>query len=325
VPPATDATRTIVFLAFDGFQLLDITGPLQTFATASELAGARAYRTVVVSRCGGLVESSSGLRLDTIPFRQAARLHADTLIVPGGPGVHMAARDRWHVQWLRRQAPQARRAGSVCTGAFLVAAAGLLDGKRVTTHWKECGRLAQAFPGVQVEPDAIFIRDGALFTSAGVTAGIDLALALVEEDLGRSLAMRTARHLVVYARPTGGQSQYSETLRLQSTDDGTFDELHRWIAANLDADLPVQALAERVGMSPRHFARVYRARTGMTPARAVARLRLEAARQRLEEKDRIEAVARNVGFGDPGSLRRAFRRHLGVPPRTYRAGFGTSP
>jgi transcriptional regulator GlxA family with amidase domain len=210
----------------------------------------------------------------------------------------------------------------VCTGAFLIAAAGLLDGRRATTHWRWCERLARQFPRVRVDADAIFVRDGAIFTSAGVTAGIDLALSLVEEDLGRALAMSVARQLVVHTRRTGGQSQFSETLRMQSADDGSFDALHQWIAANLDADLSVEALAAHAGMSVRHFARVYRAHTGETPARAVARLRLEAARHQLEgAAARVGSVARAVGFGDPDRLRRAFHRHLGVTPRAYRAAF----
>jgi transcriptional regulator GlxA family with amidase domain len=276
----------------------------------------------VVSRDGGLVASSSGVHLQTLSFRQIARMPLDTLVVPGGPGVHGAARDARHVDWVRRRATAARRAGSVCTGAFLVAATGLLDGRPATTHWRECDRLARGFPQVRVDADAIFIRDGKIFTSAGVTAGIDLALALIEEDLGRALAMRVARHLVVYARRPGGQSQFSETLRAQSVDDGTFDALHEWIAANLDADLSVDALAARAGMSARHFARVYRAKTGLTPAKAVARLRLEAARRQLEGVEaRIGTVAHAAGFGDSDRLRRTFHRHLGVSPRAYRTGF----
>lgn len=313
---------TIAFLAFDRFQLLDITGPLQTFATASELNGAPAYCPIVVSRGGGLVASSSGVRLDTLSFKQAAQRRIDTLIVPGGPGVHDMSRDHRMIAWVQRRATAARRAGSVCTGAFLVAAAGLLDGRPVTTHWRECERLARRFPQMRLDADAIFVREGKIFTAAGVTAGIDLALALVEEDLGRALAMRVARHLVVYARRPGGQSQYSETLRVQSADDGTFDALHQWIAANLDADLSVEALALRAGMSARHFARVYRAKTGITPAKAVARLRLEAARRQLETaQTRVGTVAHESGFGDADRLRRAFQRHLGVSPRAYRTGF----
>lgn len=276
---------------------------------------------MVLSRAGGLVASSAGVRLDTLSFRRAAALRFDTLIVPGGPGVHRAAGDAALLAWLRRRAAAARRAGSVCTGTFLMAAAGLLDGRPATTHWRSCDLLAARFPRLRVDADAIFVRDGKLFSSAGVTAGIDLALALIEEDLGRALAMSVARHLVVYARRAGGQSQFSETLRAQSADDGTFDALHQWIAAHLDADLSVDALAARAGMSPRHFARLYRSRTGTTPAKAVARLRLEAARQQLEGAARIGTVAQAAGFGDADRLRRAFHRHLGVAPRTYRSGF----
>lgn len=320
MPTAT--TRIVAFLAFDGFQLLDITGPLQTFASTTELAGAPLYRTIVVSPRGGLVASSSGVCLDTLSFGQASRLPIDTLIVPGGAGVQRAAGDGRLLAWVRRRARQARRAGSVCTGAFVIATAGLLDGKRATTHWRACADLARCFPHLQVDADAIFVRDGSVFTSAGITAGIDLALALIEEDVGHTVAMRTARHLVVHARRAGGQSQFSETLRAQSADDGTFEALHQWIAANLHADLSVQALAAQEGMSPRHFARVYRERTGTTPARTVARLRLDAARRRLEGLDsRVSSAAHEAGFGGVDGLRRAFRRHLGVTPRDYRASF----
>jgi transcriptional regulator GlxA family with amidase domain len=316
-------TRTIAFLAFERFQLLDITGPLQAFASAAELADPPvAYRTLVLSKRGGLVASSSGLGIETQPLAAAGRLAIDTLIVPGGAGVHAAARDSGLRDWVALQAAVSRRAGSVCTGAFLVAAAGLLDGCAATTHWDSCELLAKRFPQLRVEPDAIFVRQGKIFTSAGVTAGIDLALALIEEDRGRALSMRVARQLVVYARRPGGQSQFSEKLRAQTADDGTFDALHHWIASNLGADLSVEALAARAGMSPRHFARVYRARTGLTPARAVARIRLEAARRQLEDTPaRIGAVADAAGFTDPDRLRRVFRRHLGVSPRAYRSGF----
>jgi transcriptional regulator GlxA family with amidase domain len=317
------APRTVVFTLFPDFQLLDVAGPLESFSLAERLAGAPAYDLRLLSVAGGMVRSSSGVALPTDKLAAFARRRIDTLIVPGGYGVLDAAADRRLVRWVRRHAPRARRAGSVCSGTFVVAEAGLLKGRRAATHWSRCDALARRFPDLAVERDAIFVRDGAIFTSAGVTAGIDLALALIEEDLGRDIAMQVARHLVVFMRRPGGQSQFSAPFAAQLSDsDGTFDELHRWIAGNLGRDLSVEALAERANMSPRHFARVYRERTGQTPAKAVERFRLEAARRALEANDaRLDIVARDTGLGGADRLRTLFRRNLGVAPRAYRASF----
>ena len=318
--------RTIVFVLYPDFQMLDVCGPLETFDMGARLAGRDSYQLRLVSTGGGAVRSSSGVSLLTEPMAALRRKSIDTLIVPGGHGVLDAADDQRIVRWVRRHTPRARRAGSVCSGAFVIAAAGLLQGKRAATHWSRCELLARRFPEVRVERDAIFVREGPLFTSAGVTSGIDLALALVEEDLGRDIAMQVARYLVVFMRRPGGQSQFSAPLDAQSRDsDGSFDELHRWIADNLKRDLSVEALAARAGMSPRHFARVYRERTGQTPAKAVERFRLEAARRALESREaRLDIVARDTGLGGADRLRTLFRRKLGVAPRAYRASFAAA-
>jgi transcriptional regulator GlxA family with amidase domain len=316
------SARPVVLLAFEGAQLLDIAGPLQVFATANEEAGGSEapYRLSVVSAAGGPIGTSSGLAVVGAGLSAAARaIH--TLIVAGGPGVAAACRDRRQVAWLAGASKRARRTCSVCTGAFLLAEAGLLAGRRATTHWSACAELAARHPAIDVVPDAIFVQDGAVWSSAGVTAGIDLALALVEADLGRALAMRVARRLVVFLKRPGGQSQFSALLDAQAADDD-FAALHEWIAANLAGDLSVERLAERAAMSPRNFARVYAAKLGTTPAKAVEAMRVEAARRSLEDSDRqIEQIARRCGFGDEETMRRAFRRRLGVNPRDYRRRF----
>lgn len=318
--------RRIVFVAFEAVQLLDIAGPLQVFASAREIALRRGlpdpYALAIGSPGGGTAITSSGVALLTEPLAALGRKPLDTLIAAGGPGSRRAQHDPRLVRWIRRQAERARRVCSVCTGAFLLAAAGLLDGRRVTTHWQAADELRRGYPRATVDPDPIFLRDGKVWTSAGVSAGIDLALALVEEDLGRGLALAVARHLVVFLKRPGGQSQFSAVLRSQTADDGRFAALHDWLTQHLGGDLRVEALAARLGMSPRNFARLYRERTGTTPAKAVERLRLEAARRALEEGSApIASVARACGFGDEERMRRAFLRLLGVPPRHYRQRF----
>jgi transcriptional regulator GlxA family with amidase domain len=323
--------RLVVVLAFEGVQILDVAGPVQTFASANEIArdgGSVPYRIVVASSRGGPVSSSAGLPLVTQPIAAATRKAAvDTLIIPGGPGVHAALADARIMAWAHRQLSSARRIASVCTGAFLLAETGILDGRRAATHWKSAGRLQQRYPEVLVDPDPIYLRDGRIWTSAGVTAGIDLSLALIEEDLGRALAMQVARHLVVFLKRPGGQSQFSAPLEAQATAaDGDvpnhFTPLHGWIAANLTADLRVERLAEQVGMSPRTFARIYAARMGVTPARMVERIRVEAVRRILEETDMpIKRVASECGFGQEDRLRRAFARQVGTTPAEYRQRF----
>ena len=332
---STDRPRLVAVLAFEGAQLLDVAGPVQAFASANEIAqetGGAPYRMVVVSRRGGPVTTTSGLPLVTQPMARAiGKSQIDTLIVPGGAGIHDTLRDGPTVAWVRRQALSVRRIASVCTGAFLLAEAGLLTGRRATTHWKSHARLAQQYPDVEVDPDPIYIRDGRIWTSAGITAGIDLSLALIQEDLGRKVAMQVARHLVVFLNRPGGQSQFSAPLQAQTAAAAAaatgnapnrFAPLHDWIAENVAGDLRVERLAEQAGMSPRTFARVYTAKIGVTPARMVEKIRIEAVRRNLEESDMpIKQIAARCGFGQEERLRRAFGRQVGTTPAEYRRRF----
>lgn len=318
--------RSILVLAFPGAQLLDVSGPLQVFASVNELAKQRGqparYAPRVVAADAGPVTTSAGVALMADALRSAGR-HPDTLIVAGGKGVVAASQDARLIGWIRRQAGRSRRIASVCTGAFLLAEAGLLDGRRAVTHWTRCDELAARYPRVKVEADPIFIRQGAVWTSAGVTAGIDLALALVEEDLGRAVALDVARELVVFLKRPGGQAQFSAMLSMQQQQSGDrFGELNAWIAEHLSADLSVPALAERAGMSERSFVRHFRAETGRTPARAVEQIRVEAAQRLLGDTPwPVKRVAARCGFGTEETMRRSFVRVLGVTPQAYRARF----
>ena len=323
-PHISPNPRQIEFLAFPDVQLLDVTGPFQVFASANRLlteAGQPPpYALTVVAAVPGPIVSSSGLALvaEALPSPDLA---LDTLIIAGGMGVDAARRDRALVQWVRCRADVTRRVTSVCSGAFLLAATGLLDGRRATTHWSRCAELAAEFPAVRVEDDPIYVNDGAIWTSAGVTAGIDMALALVEADLGRVVATTVARHLVVFAKRPGGQAQFSAELALAGRD-ATFDGLHDWMKRNLRGNLAVPALAEQAGMSERSFLRHYRQVTGTTPARAVERVRVEAARQALGESGLpVKRIARDCGFGSEETMRRSFMRILAVPPHAYRERF----
>ena len=323
--------RLIAVLAFEGAQLLDVAGPLQTFASAGEIIeaarGVAHYRIVVVSRRGGTVTTSAGLPLVTRPLAAIGEARIDTLLIPGGPGVHAAAKDARVVDWVRSQIARARRVASVCTGAFLLGATGALDGRRATTHWKFFALLQERHPDARVEADPIYVRDGRIWTSAGITAGIDLALALVQEDFGRKIAMAVARHLVVFLNRPGGQSQFSASLEAQAAAaDGNapnhFAPLHGWIAEHLTGDLRVERLAEQAGMSPRTFARIYAATMGVTPARMVEKIRIEAVRRSLEDTDLpIKRIAAACGFGQEERLRRAFARQVGTTPAEYRQRF----
>lgn len=322
IPPRP---RLVEILVFPGVQLLDLAGPLQVFETANALQRQRGtsapYRTRVVARTRGVI-TSAGLGITAAPLTRATS-PIDTLIVAGGEGVEAAAGDERVVRWLRARAMRARRVASVCTGAFLLGEAGLLDGRRAVTHWDACTRLGERCPRARIEPDPIFIRDGRVWTSAGVTAGIDVALAMVEEDLGHAAAMAVARDLVVFLKRPGGQAQFSAALALQSRESG-FDRLHGWMAGHLAEDLSVPRLATRAGMSERSFLRRYRAATGTTPARAVERLRVEAARQMLSTlRDPIKRVAERCGFGSEETMRRSFLRALGIAPSDYRARFAS--
>ena len=318
--------RTIDVLAFPLVQLLDVTGPVQVFASANDIVadsgGVPPYRVRIVAQGGGVVSASGGVTLAVGPLTPVGEaLH--TLIVPGGEGVDAASANPFLVDWVRQQASNARRVASVCTGAFLLAAAGVLDGRRAATHWKFCARLAARFPNVRVEPDPIFLCDGPVWTSAGVTAGIDLALALVEEDLGRSVALAVARYLVVFLKRPGGQAQFSAALALQTADD-RFGALHSWVNDHLGGDLSLSVLAERAGMSERSFSRRYAEATGQTPARAVEQLRVEAARRLLSESRLpVKRIAQRCGFGSEETLRRSLLRLIGVTPQDYRARFAS--
>ena len=315
--------RAVDVLAFPGVQLLDVAGPLQAFASANDIVAAAGgtppYALRVVARGQG-VTASAGLGFVANPLPPAGAA-LDTLIVPGGPGVAAAAANPALVDWVRERAGRARRVVSVCTGAFLLAAAGVLDGRRAATHWSFCAELAQRFPAVRVEPDPIFVRDGPVWTSAGVTAGIDLALALVEEDLGRAAALALARYLVVFLKRPGGQAQFSAALSLQAAED-RFGALHAWMGEHLADPLPLPVLAGRAGMSERSFSRRYAEATGLTPARAVERLRVEAARRLLSDSRLpVKRVARRCGFGSEETMRRSFVRVLAATPQDYRARF----
>ncbi|MCI8209869.1 AraC family transcriptional regulator [Pseudomonas sp. S25] len=324
----TEQPRAVHILAFPDVQILDVCGPLQVFASANLQAQQQGlptpYHLKVIATQEQAVESSAGLGLLTWPLPPASE-HSDTLIVAGGRGVQLAANDAELMQWLHERASASRRVASVCSGAFLLAATGLLDGRRVVTHWDSCEALARRYPALQVDPDPIFINDNGFWTSAGVTAGIDLALALVEEDLGHALALAVARHLVVFLKRPGGQSQFSATLSMQhasATDDARFADLHGWIIENLTSDLSVTSLAARMGMSERSFVRHYRAQTGITPAKAIEQLRVEAARRLLADSSQpVKRVAAKCGFGSEETMRRSFLRGLGVTPMAYRARF----
>ena len=319
--PSTDPRRTVI-LAFPGVQILDVTGPSEVFCLANRFHRGAGYSVELVAPRAAELQTSGALRLVADRAIERCRGPIDTLLVAGGLGVRDAIEDRRLVGWLQSAAGRSRRVASVCTGAFLLAQAGLLDGRRATTHWSACKRLAKAHPSVEVEPDSIFVRDGNLYTSAGITAGMDLALALVEEDLGSRVALRIARVLVLFMRRPGGQAQFSNTLSAQSAQTGDLRELQAWIADHLDDDLSVAALAERAFMSPRHFARVFASQTGQTPGRYVEAMRIERARALLQSDGRtIEGVAKVCGFGTVETLRRSFSRRLGVSPSDYRQRF----
>ena len=307
--------RTLGVLIFPDFQLLDAAGPIAAFEIAGRY-GPGAYDLRVLSRDGGPVASSSGATLDSVAFAGAGRL--DTLLVSGGEGTRGPSICETTIAFVQAAAKSARRTASVCSGAYVLAEAGLLDGKRATTHWNRTADFARRYPKVKLEPDRIYVRDGAVWTSAGITAGIDLALALIAEDLGEDVARKTAQQLVVYHRRPGGQSQFSALLEMGGRS-GRFAELMDWMRGHLAEPLPVERLADQAAMSPRNFARAFAADTGTTPAKAVERLRLEAARTAVETSHApIDRVAEGVGFGDPERMRRAFLRAFGQPPQALR-------
>ena len=307
--------RRIAVLVFPGFQILDAAGPLSAFEIAARLQPG-SYELKVIAARAGAVASSSGATLNAHGLPRAAAI--DTLIVAGGDGTRSAYRCERTLRFVRSCAARARRVTSVCSGAFILAAAGLLDGRTATTHWSATERFRRAFPRVRLEPDRIFVRQGAIWTSAGITAGIDLSLALIEEDLGEAVARLTAQHLVVYHRRPGGQSQFSALLEMPGAR-GRFAELLEYMRTHLAEPLSVPELAQRACMSPRHFARAFHRDSGVTPAKAVERLRADAARALLDSGGRsIEEVARRCGFNDPERMRRAFVRLFGASPSALR-------
>jgi transcriptional regulator GlxA family with amidase domain len=322
---ATRKMRRVVLLAHEQMNLLDLAGPLQALFTASKLFsgnGPALYETIVASVDGGLVATSAGLPIMTVPLSTLNGIAIDTLIAPGGSKDDRMRAPPRLVAWIALRAPHVRRLCSVCTGAFLLAAAGTLDGRRVATHWDWVARLAKLYPTIQVDGDRIFIQDGSVWTSAGVSAGIDLTLALIEEDYGHRVAIETARQLVMFIKRSGGQSQFSVPLAAQSDATGKFADLHAWIAAHIADDLSIGRLAEQAGMSPRTFARAYAAAHGRTPARTVEAMRMEVACRALEETALpLKTLALRAGYANEQSLRRAFQRRLGIGPRQYRERF----
>jgi transcriptional regulator GlxA family with amidase domain len=320
-------SRIICFLAFDGANVLDVTGPLEAFSQVLRLHRIPnrqpPYRLIVGSVRTGSVQTSAGLSL-VVQRLPSPRRHAiDTFIVPGGRHDSPAQE---LVDWIKAAAPKTRRICSVCTGAFSLAAAGILSRRRATTHWMYAQRLAERYPDIDVEPDRIFIRDRNVWTSAGISAGIDLALALIEDDLGHDVAMETAKQLVIFLRRQGGQAQFSRTLAAQSAAGSKFAKLHAWIADHLHEDLRVERLAAAAQMSSRTFARTYLASVGSTPAKTVEALRVESACRALETTSlSLKEIAIATGFGDEQNLRRAFLRCRGVAPIDYRARFAVNP
>ncbi|HTN04104.1 MAG TPA: helix-turn-helix domain-containing protein [Planctomycetaceae bacterium] len=324
-PQPVRKTRHVVFLAFPQVVLLDLIGPWDVFFLANQLSAAAIppYELELVSGDDSvLIPSCGGISMATHRAAKRCRGEIDTLIVPANGMSAKADLSPRTLNVVRRLAGHSRRVVSICGGAMLLAAAGLLDGKKATTHWLATTELGARFPQVVVQPDSIFVKDGNVYTSAGVTAGIDLALALVEEDLGRAMALDCARHLVVFMRRPGGQSQFSATLESQQTEESAINELIAWATDHPASDLSVEAMAERAYMSLRNFSRVFRREVGQTPAAFVEKLRVEAARRRLEETDQsLEDIAKHSGFGSADSMRRSFNRVLKVAPSDYRRRF----
>ncbi|GII53134.1 AraC family transcriptional regulator [Planotetraspora thailandica] len=313
-------SRRIVFAVFPDFQILDLTGPHEVFTQAGRITGGVVIETV--AGASGPVSSSGGLAISPTLTVDEAAGPVDTLIAVGGGGVHRACEDARFVDWLARTARNARRTASVCSGAFLLAAAGLLDGRRAVTHWSRCDELAERYPQVTVDPDPIFVRDGDVWTSAGITAGMDLALAMTEDDHGPEVSRAVARQMVMFVQRPGGQAQFSAQLAAQRPERSALRDVLGWIADHPDSDLTVPTLAARAAMSERNFTRVFRAETGHTPAAYVENARIEAARRLLETTAiTLEAVAQACGFGTVATLHRSFRRTVQVTPGEYRKYF----
>ncbi|HLW74227.1 MAG TPA: GlxA family transcriptional regulator [Gammaproteobacteria bacterium] len=322
-----DRTHRVVMLGYPDAQMLDITGPLEAFARSSRLLRDRgisrvpAYSVELVGLKPGPFATSSGVQL--VAERSYKDITtADTLLIAGGMGCFKVMEDEGVLRWIRRLAPRVIRLGSVCNGALILAKTGLLNGRSATTHWDDIDHLLRLGPSVHVQPDAIYVRDGNIYTSAGITAGIDMALAMVEEDWGQPVALATAQMLVMFLKRPGGQSQFSAQLAAQFSEDDKLRELQLWMLEHLQQDLSIPKLASRVAMSERNFARRFTASVGMTPAAYVSKIRLEAARRKLEENDlQVSQVARRCGFGTQETMRRCFIAELGIPPSDYRERF----
>lgn len=314
--------KRIGFVAYEDMTALDLAGPLEVFHTANGCAaGERVYDFVVLTATGDAVAAESGLKIQAHASLARAP-HLDTIFVPGGKGLRDPAICAPISAWLLSRARTTRRLASVCTGIYAFGATGLLDGRRATTHWRFAADVAERFPDIRIDTDAIFLRDGAFYSSAGVTAGIDLALALVEEDYGSQLAMAVARDLVVYLKRTGGQMQFSEPLQFQTRSGDRFADLAAWIVRNLRKDLSVEALASRTGLGARHFSRRFKSTFGLAPAGYVEKLRLDEARRRLpSRRQTVESVAWSVGYASADAFRRAFERQFGIAPSVYRKRF----
>lgn len=320
--------QKVLMVGFREAQILDITGPMQILSAVNDLRprGNPAYELSLVASMAGPLQTTSGIRLYAdkafVDFEDADLEDLDTLMVSGGEGIRRAMGDRQLIDFLRRAAPFARRVVSICTGTFLLAEAGLASGKRVVTHWNSCDLLARYYPDLVVERDAIYVRDGNLWSSAGVTAGMDLALALIGEDWGRELALRIAQRHVMFLMRPGGQSQFSSHLIAQQRGNGRLGDVLKWIVENPGADMRVERLAEKAAMSERSFARIFRKETGATPARFIERVRTDVARRLLEEStEPVEGVAHACGFGNAERMRRVFHRQLGAGPAAYRERF----
>ena len=312
-------------LTYPGVNLLDISGPAQVLKSVRDNCrqNTEVHEIVCVSNSGGTITTDTGISICTVSFSELSALYIDNIIIPGGPGVWNALDNADIVSWIIERSSDARRIAAVCIGAFLLGRSGLLDGRSAVTHWGYCERLSRDFPSCRIQRDQLFQKDGNVWTSAGVSAGIDLALAIVEEDYGHLTALDIARRLVVFLKRPGGQNQFSSLLKAQiSGSDQRIETLHAWIAENLSGNLNVERLADRLGMSLRNFSRFYRSRTGISPAVAVEMIRIEAAQLLLESASlSIATVAKQTGFGDDERMRRAFVRQLGVSPAVYRERF----
>lgn len=308
--------RRIVFLVYPGFELMDMAGPMSVFTTANELAGVRLYQVLVASSAGGILKCSAGLPLQTVPCARLTFSGGDTVLAMGAyaQGLRQGMRDKAIIRALQRAAAKGERYGSVCTGTFLLGAAGLIRGRRVATHWAARNPLGNAFPDADVSSDSLYEVDDRLWTSAGVSTGVDMALAMVEADQGGPLAARVARYLVLYTRRPGHQSQFSSLLEAQVVRDGVFASLVEWIEANLEQRIRVEDMASFAGMSPRTFHRRFTAVVRNTPARYLEGRRLEWAKRCLEDGQPVKAVAGRTGYASESAFRSAFAANFGISP-----------